>query len=295
MTGNKRAMEDESTDLANEDHNAAECFHSADFEAGSYKEVMCVSWRKQEKNGDGYISLYLVLSKSNQLTFNQEVNVTFKLFIYDYIRDKYCNVQDDKARRFCGIRREWGFDKLVSLIDFKDESNGYLMDDCCIFGAEVLVIQNGSKGECLSMVKTPANNTCTWKIEKFSELDSSPTKSKVFSIGGSKWSIFVYPKGETRVKGKSLSIFLKLEDHASFQHGRKLYAEFMFTVRNQLSEKHHQLNGLTHQFDSSKQTWGFLSFLSLNDLNDKSKGFVHDNTLVVEVEIRAMTVIKGLS
>ncbi|XP_050211997.1 uncharacterized protein LOC126662148 [Mercurialis annua] len=318
MTRRKQVIEDES----NEDHEIswklrshppahytfkienfsllsdakAECFHSADFEAGSYNWKLCVyPGGNKKKNGGGYISLYLVLSKSNQLAFNQEVNVTFKLFVYDYIRNKYWNLQDETVRRFCGIRSKWGFDKLLSLTHFKNKSNGYLMEDCCIFGAEIFVIKNASKGECLSMVKTPAYNTYTWTIENFSKLDSLElTNSKVFAIGGSKWSIILYPKGGSRAKGKSISLFLKLEDHASFEHGRKLYAEFTLRVRNHPLIKHHELAGHS-QFDSSSNVWGFPSFMPLIDLNDTTKGFIHNNTLMVEVEIQAMTVIKGLS
>ncbi|XP_050211395.1 uncharacterized protein LOC126661584 [Mercurialis annua] len=320
MIGRKGVMEDESNARAKEDNNAeiswklrslppahyifkienlsllsdakAECFRSADFEVGAYKWKLSVYPRENKKrNGDGHISLYLVLSNSNELTFNQEVNVNFKLFVYDHIRDNYWTVQDtdEKVRRFQGIKREWGFDKLVSVTDFKDESNGYIMDNCCIFGAEVFVIDNASKGECLSMVKKPEKNTYIWTIQKISQLDSSYIKSEEFAIGGSKWRIRLYPKGNLKTKVKSLSIFLRLEDDATFENGRKLYVEYMLRVRNQFEGEHCEKEG---QFEfESKDGWGFSNFMSLNDLNDKSKGFIHDNTLIVEVEIQAMTLL----
>ncbi|XP_055960093.1 uncharacterized protein LOC126661589 [Mercurialis annua] len=300
----------------------AECFQSADFEVGGYKCVVCLAqgpilewgislnvenrkkWNlslyprgNKKKNGDGYISLYLLLSESNRLTFNQEIIVNFKLFVYDYICDNYWTVQDadEKVRRFHGSKKEWGFDKLVSVTDFKDESNGYLVDDCCIFGAEIFVIENANKGECLSMVKKPAaNNTYTWTIEKFSQLDSSPKTSQAFTIGGSNWSIVVYPKGDPREKDRSLSIFLKLEDHATFDYGKKLYAEYMLRVRNQLVGQHREWEA-SCQYGSNTKSWGFSKFMSLVDLNDKLKGFLFNNTLIVEVEFQAMTVRKGLS
>ncbi|XP_050210052.1 uncharacterized protein LOC126660534 [Mercurialis annua] len=277
----------------------AECFRFADFEVGGYKWKLSVYPRgNKERKGDGYISLYLVLSESNNLTLNQEVNVNFKLFVYDYMRDKYLIIQDynEEVRRFRGIKREWGFDKLISVANFKDDSNGYLyFDDCCMFGAEIFVIENGYIGECLSMVKKPADNTYTWAIENISELDLYSTESEVFSIGGTKWSILVYLKGDSFEKGKKLSIFLKLVDDANFDHGRKLYAEFMFRVRNQLVGKHYELQGLNHHFEPSKKTWGFLKFMSLLDLDDNLKGFTQNNSLIVEVEIQAMAMIKGLS
>ncbi|XP_050211201.1 MATH domain and coiled-coil domain-containing protein At2g05420-like [Mercurialis annua] len=274
----------------------AECFQSADFEVGGYKWLLAVyPGGNKKKNGDGYISLYLILSKSNKLAFNQEVNVYFKLFVYDCLRDSYWTVQDEKVRRFRGIKREWGFDKLVSVTDFKDESKGYLADDSCIFGAEIFVIENGSKGECLSMVKSPANNMYTWTINKFSGLNSLDNKSEAFAIGGLNWTITVYPKGDSREIGKSLSIYLNLRDHSIFELGRKLYAEFVFRVKNQLKGKHHEHEGHSVFESSATTSWGFSKFMSLNDLNDKKKGFMHNNTLTVELEIQAMTVLKDLS
>ncbi|XP_050211392.1 uncharacterized protein LOC126661580 [Mercurialis annua] len=144
---------------------------------------------------------------------------------------------DEKVRRFSGIRSEWGFDKLVSLPDFKDESNGYLMNDCCIFCAEILVLESVNKGECLSMVKTPANNKYTWTIHRFSELKSLSTNSEEIAVGGSNWSIIVYLKGESSAKCKNLAIVLKPEDRAAFTHGKKLYAEY------QLLGKYQELEG----------------------------------------------------
>ncbi|XP_050211398.1 BTB/POZ and MATH domain-containing protein 6-like [Mercurialis annua] len=233
----------------------AESFTSADFEVGGYKWKLSVyPGGNKKKNGDGYISLYLVLSEFNKITFTKEVNVYFKLFVYDYTRDNYWAVQDgnDKVRRFRGSKREWGFDKLISITDFKDDSNGYLVDDCCMFGAEILVIDNANKGECMSLE--------------------------------------VHPKGGSRAEGKSLSLYLRLEDD---ENGRKLYAEFMLRVRNQFEGKHREWKA-QHDF-KSKYGWGYPYFISLSDLNDKSKGFIHNNNLIVEVEIQAMTVIKELS
>ncbi|XP_050211166.1 uncharacterized protein LOC126661377 [Mercurialis annua] len=319
MTGCKQDMEDNGR--SNEDDNAeirwklrslppahyifkienfsllsdanVECFKSADFEVGGYKWMLSVYPRgNDDKNGDGYISLYLVLSESNKLAFNQEVNVYFKLFVYDHISDNYWIVQDadEKVRRFRGIKREWGFDKLISVSDFKDDSNGYLRNDSCIFGAEILVIENANKGECLSMVKTPTNNTYTWTISEFSKLGLDYTTSKEFSIGGSKWSIRVYPKGEPKEKGKNLSIYLMREDDGN---GRNVYAEFILRVRNQLEEEHGEFKG---EYDfKPNHGRGWPSFMSLDDLNVKSKGFMRNNTLIVEVEIQTMTVIKELS
>lgn len=44
-----------------------------------------------------------------------------------------------KERRFNGVKLEWGFDQFIPLEAFNDASNGYLVDDTCVFVAEVLI------------------------------------------------------------------------------------------------------------------------------------------------------------
>ncbi|KAH8513742.1 hypothetical protein H0E87_006854 [Populus deltoides] len=257
---------------------------SGDFEAGSYK------WRlrlypngNKKNNGDGHISLYLAFSNSNALPFGWEVNVNFRLFVYNQIQDKYLTIQYAKGRvrRFHGMKTELGFDQLIPLTIFNDESKGYLIDDRCIFGAEIFVIKPTGKGECLTLVKQPVSDTFTWKIQNFSALDQESYKSQVFSFGG---ALLVYPKGNSTEKGKSLSIYLKMEDFETLPCGRTTYAEYMLRVRDQLFGNHIE-----------KKDWGHLNFMSLEDVNALPKGFLVNDTLAVEVQIHVITVVKEFS
>ncbi|XP_065870074.1 MATH domain and coiled-coil domain-containing protein At3g58370-like [Euphorbia lathyris] len=65
-------------------------YESSDFEVAGYKWKLSVYPEGKKK---GYISLYLILSESNSLPLHQEVNVSFKLFVYNQILDKYLAVQ----------------------------------------------------------------------------------------------------------------------------------------------------------------------------------------------------------
>ncbi|XP_065871255.1 uncharacterized protein [Euphorbia lathyris] len=144
-------------------------YESPDFELGGYNWRLCVYPEGKKKvNENKHISLYLVVSKSNSFTLHKEVNVYFKLFVYNQILDKYLTVQDAKGRvsRFSGTKTERGFDQVLPLNVFNDASNGYLIDDCCIFGAEVFVLAPINKGVCVSLVKELVNNsTYTWNVQ----------------------------------------------------------------------------------------------------------------------------------
>ncbi|KAM7470609.1 hypothetical protein LguiA_008792 [Lonicera macranthoides] len=143
----------------------------------------------KKRNGKGHISLYLVLAETNNLPLGSELNVVFKFFVYDQIRDKYLIIEDvsKNSRRFHAMKTEWGFSKLLPLSTFNDSANGYLVDDCAIFGAEVFVRNSTCKGENISLIKNPIDRSLVWKIDNFSSLIDERITSEVFAAGGYKW------------------------------------------------------------------------------------------------------------
>ena len=91
-----------------------------------------------------------------------------------------------KIRRFYGMKTEWGFDQLIPIDIFNNESIGYLVDDNCAFGAEVFVTKYAGKGQCLSMMKESKENTYAWTIDNFSTRNESSITDE-FEAGGRKW------------------------------------------------------------------------------------------------------------
>nr|POE45250.1 hypothetical protein CFP56_43012 [Quercus suber] len=47
---------------------------------------------------NGHISLYLEITETGELPLGWEVNASFKLFVFDQIRDEYLTVQEFKLR-----------------------------------------------------------------------------------------------------------------------------------------------------------------------------------------------------
>lgn len=82
-----------------------------------------------------------------------------------------------------------GFDKLIPLKEFTDASNGYLIEDKCVFGAEVFVWKERrtAQAECLSRIKWPSTYKHVWKLEIFSKLNAESYRSEPFSVAGQKW------------------------------------------------------------------------------------------------------------
>ncbi|KAH9687477.1 TRAF-like family protein [Citrus sinensis] len=97
-----------------------------------------------------------------------------------------------KERRFHGLKLEWGFDQFIPLEEFNDASNGYLLGDTCVFGAEVLVKER---------------NKCK---------------------GDQKWKILLLPKGLGEASGSHISMYLRLTDLSTITAGEWLNTSTQF-------------------------------------------------------------------
>ncbi|XP_057970956.1 uncharacterized protein LOC131159801 [Malania oleifera] len=270
-----------------------EKYGTGSFDAGGWK------WRlslypngNKRRDGNGYLSLYLVLEEPGSLPPSWEINVDFKFFLYDQIRDKYLTIQDSgaRAKRFHGLKTEWGFDKLISLSTFEDESKGFLIGDCCVFGAEVFVVKNNGRGECLSMVKIePPNGLYTWKITGFSTKDWF--FSDAFTVGGRKWKLLIYPKGDSKGTPMSISFYILLDASETLPSKRKLYAKYKLRIKNQFNNNHHEFTE-SHWFSAPGRGRGVSAFIPQSTINDISKGFLINDTLIAEGEIMVMSAVK---
>lgn len=92
-----------------------------------------------------HVHMYIILFIQDTTYMNSSnsgfVSQVLKLTALSYSFYKYicvCADANGTVRRFHELKREWGFSRLISLDTFKEASNGYLVDDSCIFGAEVL-------------------------------------------------------------------------------------------------------------------------------------------------------------
>ncbi|KAI5344876.1 hypothetical protein L3X38_012753 [Prunus dulcis] len=144
----------------------AEKYESNAFEAGGHKWRLSL-YPNQMINGHCYISLYLATAKSSFPSLNSlfrsisarrslmseyngisdevDVYATFRLFVFDQKQQKYFTVEDGAGilRRFNEVTREVGFAKFLPRDTFEHPSEGYLLNDCCTFGAELCVYPKG--------------------------------------------------------------------------------------------------------------------------------------------------------
>jgi len=131
--------------------------------------------------------------------------------------------------------------------------------------------------------------TFTWAIQHFSSLNGGRICSEIFTVGGHKWRLLIFPKGSHNVH--CLSIYLDVPNSATLPHGWSKCADFSLAVVNQIDPQLTIKKETNHLFNTQESGWGFPSFISLRNVHDLTKGYLVDDTLIVEAEVSAQRVI----
>ncbi|XWS73787.1 hypothetical protein CRYUN_Cryun02cG0159400 [Craigia yunnanensis] len=131
-------------------------------------------------------------------------------------------------------------------------------------------------------VEDPPSSRFTWRIENFSRLNTKKHYSEVFVVGGYKWRILIFPKGNNV---DHLSMYLDVAESASLPYGWSRYAQFSLAVVNQIHNKYSIRKDTQHQFNARESDWGFTSFMPLGELYDPCRGYLMNDTLFIEAEV----------
>ncbi|KAK3404290.1 hypothetical protein EUGRSUZ_K00592 [Eucalyptus grandis] len=267
--------------------NNMEKYESGEFEAGGYKwKLILYPNGDNRRNGEDYVSIYLAASGTSPFQLGGEIHATVRFSVYDQIRDRYF-IEQGRVARFHELKTEWGVPRYMLLKTFTDPSNGYLVDDTCVFGVEVFVIKSSGVGECLTL-KESASYTHEWKISRLSSLGIQ-SFSDVFTVGDHKWKVLLYPKGDLANRGQSLSMFLDLVDADKLASGQKVNTRFTFRLKDRNNVVHLQA-ACTVWLSSSITDWGWPAFAPLKTVQDCLK----DDSCVIEAKVTVLGTISKL-
>ncbi|KAL9238674.1 hypothetical protein vseg_013065 [Gypsophila vaccaria] len=134
----------------------------------------------------------------------------------------------------------------------------------------------------------PPTSRYTWKIENFNRLSTKKHYSEVFVVGGHKWRILIFPKGNNV---DFLSMYLDVADSTSLPYGWSRYAQFSLAVVNQVHNKYSIRKDTQHQFNARESDWGFTSFMPLSELFDPSRGFLVNDSVIIEAEVAVRKIV----
>ncbi|XP_074566280.1 uncharacterized protein LOC141822873 [Curcuma longa] len=257
----------------------------ASYYSGSF--TACgITWKLRlqsvlEEGGEKYVGLYLSLDNSDSK--NSLIKATYKLFIYDQIQGEH--IQKEGEDYFHSTSLD-GFCCKIALDKFNSPKSGLLVNDCCIFGVDVLEasafkIDKKRISESLSLNKKLTPRIYTWEIKDVSK-SSIVLKSQAFAAGGYNWSISLYPNLD---KYKDfLAIFLNLDNAASLAPKTRVYVEYSLCLLDQHNDQHWKCTG-KQLFSPERIAWGRAKFLSWNGVQDQTRGFLVDGTCIVEATV----------
>ncbi|KAK4593537.1 hypothetical protein RGQ29_017590 [Quercus rubra] len=137
-------------------------------------------------------------------------------------------------------------------------------------------------------VDDPPSARFTWTIDNFSRLNTKKLYSDVFFVGGYKWRILVFPKGNNV---DHLSMYLDVADSTNLPYGWSRYAQFSLSVINQIHNKYSIRKETQHQFNARESDWGFTSFMPLGELYDPGRGYLVNDTCIVEADVAVRRVV----
>ncbi|KAF8389282.1 hypothetical protein HHK36_025975 [Tetracentron sinense] len=158
---------------------------------------------------------------------------------------------------------------------FREEENDYMLVSQPM---DVAQAETASTMEN-QLVEDPPFSRFTWTIENFSRLNTKDYYSETFFVGSYKWRVLIFPKGD------NLSMYLDVADSTNLPYGWSRYAKFSLAVVNQIHEKNTIRKDTQHQFNEQESGWGFLSFMPFSELYDPRRGYLVNDTCIVEAKV----------
>ncbi|XP_047978773.1 uncharacterized protein LOC125220664 [Salvia hispanica] len=219
-------------------------YESRAFESRGYKWKVTI----YQDNHD-CVSAYLAIVDTHLLPVGWEEDVTN--LIISGVYPRCFNVS--KLR--CELT------KLISRERLMDGGKGYVMDDECLFGAEVEVSKGVRINDCMSVGDV-------WSSDEIHAQDY-------------KWKVVLYPRGNPSLPETSnyVSLFLETKD---FPRHRRLKVLVVFRIRNKISGVSFS-STYSIWFTSSCKDWGFKQFISTDRMS--SERFLARNTCLLGFRI----------
>ncbi|KAG1146277.1 hypothetical protein G6F37_001340 [Rhizopus arrhizus] len=118
-----------------------------------------------------------------------------------------------------------------------------------------------------------------WEIKDWSTLDQR-THGPIFEVGGHKWRILLFPKGNGQ--HEMMSIYLEVVPEEGLEKDWSICGQFAIVISHPTNSKHFFSNRAHHRFCGEEIDWGFTRYYPLKSLNS----FIDDNQMTISIFIR---------
>ncbi|CAH8360688.1 unnamed protein product [Eruca vesicaria subsp. sativa] len=263
---------------------------SLDFHAFGLK------WRFNIRSGveEDYLSFYLHIIDEKCSGSKWEVNCTYKLGIVS--QTAATDIIMPFEMDFDSDRTSWGESEIISIESLR---KACVVNDKAVFYAEITGVKprslkvssiprtNGT-AERLTLIETN-NNRFSWKVTRFSSINSQVHMSYEFTFGPRRWYLQMYPKGCGEGKGNSFSLFLHASDFVSNVPAKVTKATFILRVLDQHMRKQHYEYDADGVFDGKEDAWGSQTFLALEKLHNPSNGLLLNDKIHIVIEFLTLS------
>uniref|UniRef100_A0A1D1YFY7 Ubiquitin carboxyl-terminal hydrolase 12 n=1 Tax=Anthurium amnicola TaxID=1678845 RepID=A0A1D1YFY7_9ARAE len=259
---------------------------SRDFSAGGYTWKLFLR-RPGTKTNDGKncMSLNLHMVKAWSLPPDLEVKAVFELCIQNQVGSEH--IREKAEYCFQMNRREWGPYNLS--FEAFDSASGFLVNDSCIFSIEIInVIVRRIIVENLLLKEEPKTDKYTYKVDKFSKLRNQYHISQYFVAGGNMWYLGFHPGRKCR-NAYYISLNLHMHNYKILPANIGVLVHRVFRMIDQMNGNNRQVEDY-FRFDSNHLSHGYSTFLPLDDLYNPSKGFLLNDTCIIEASLRVVGV-----
>ncbi|CAH8363887.1 unnamed protein product [Eruca vesicaria subsp. sativa] len=290
-------------------------FQSRIFSSGGYKWRLVVYPKGNEKDkGNGFISMYVEIDSKSLMVFTPptEIFAELRFYVYNKKENKYFTIQgnvllilspslcicfnqqylltysDVEVKRFNALKTVWGLGQVLPYDTFNNPENGYVFEGGqCEFGVDVIVAPPLTNWEIHSFNEKLSHPKFSWALKNFSELKENNLTSDIFSMGGRKWVLKLYPKGDSEADGKWLSIFLEVAASDALKTDEKIFVQAIFRVLDPLGSNHIESH-MDNWYEDEGFGWGWSKFMSLAELG---KDYLDnkEHALNVEVEFKVVS------
>ncbi|XP_074567013.1 uncharacterized protein LOC141823624 [Curcuma longa] len=259
----------------------ADTYYSSSFTACGF------NWKLRlglvlEEDGEKYVGLYLL--NDDAASKGSEIKAIYRLFIYDQLRGEHIQKEGEdyfhsKSLDGCCFK--------VALNKFDSSKSGLLVNDRCVFGAQVLqafaISKSDKEGihESLSLNKDLTPRIYTWVFKDVSK-SNVILQSEAFAAGGYNWRISLYPN--LAIYKDFLGVFLVMDDAGSLASKTSVYVEFSLCLLDLDNAKHLKFRAKT-VLSSGCFSWGWHKFLSWKEVQDPSRGFLRNDICIVEASV----------
>ncbi|XP_065066038.1 ubiquitin carboxyl-terminal hydrolase 7-like [Rhopilema esculentum] len=133
-----------------------------------------------------------------------------------------------------------------------------------------------------------AEGQLRFEVQNFSKIKDTVYSDPVM-IRNLQWRIMVMPRFSTVQSGekmKSLGIFLQCTPEGEGSSW-SCHASAKITVINQKNQEESFTRKITHLFFQKENDWGYSNFLQWQDVIDPAKGYIKNDTIIVEISVQA--------